>query len=635
MSISLTLNGSSYIIPTPGELGWGSNLDAFFVAIPAGCLQKTGGSFTLTAETNFGTGFGLKTAYLKSQSSNIASTGILRLANGDNISWRDNLNTIDIPLSVNSSNQLTFNGNPVGGTLPTLLANRAVITNGTGGLTVSTTTNTEISYLSGVTGPIQTQLNNKLNLSGGTLLLSNGTNLAPALAFSGDLDTGIYNAGADKIGFAVNGAEVFQIGDTTNYTWLPLLPISAVDLGGASNKWSSVWGSTAYFGGLTASRVIGGGIAAPVQIETAVTDTAKLSITQNCTNLSGPILGFVKTRGSVVGSNTLVVIGDELGTICWYAADGTDTQSAAASIACQVGGNPGANDTPGNLVFNTTPDGSASPLTRMTILADGRIGINSSAALSSTNGGVDIWSGGLGLIIGADNNAITRTDATTKNGQMGSAHYTNSEEPAALLLMGSGVTSNVLSIGGGSSAMNTATELRLYTAANNTTLTGSVQMTIDSTGAVTQPSQPSFLAKTIGSPDSNATGDNSLYIIQYGTEVFDQGNNYSGSTYTFTASVTGKYLFTASCLLENIDSSHTGVSRLALNTTVATYNLDYHDHVYASAPNGMLFLGGSLIVPMTAGDTAYVVVQVNGGTKTINVRGAEPNYTNFSGSLIN
>jgi hypothetical protein len=161
MSISLTLNGSSYIIPTPGELGWGSNLDAFFVAIPAGCLQKTGGSFTLTAETNFGTGFGLKTAYLKSQSLNIASTGILRLANGDSISWRDNLNTLDIPLSVNSSNQLTFNGNPVGGTLPALTINRAVISNGSGALAVSPTTSTEIGYVSGVTGAIQTQLGAK------------------------------------------------------------------------------------------------------------------------------------------------------------------------------------------------------------------------------------------------------------------------------------------------------------------------------------------------------------------------------------------------------------------------------------------------------------------------------------------
>lgn len=45
-----------------------------------------------------------------------------------------------------------------------LTANRAVISNGSGGLTVSTATNTEIGYLSGVTSAIQTQLNNKQGL---------------------------------------------------------------------------------------------------------------------------------------------------------------------------------------------------------------------------------------------------------------------------------------------------------------------------------------------------------------------------------------------------------------------------------------------------------------------------------------
>lgn len=113
MSIALTFNGQNYIIPTTNEVGWGSNLDDYLVAIAAGALQKTGGNFTLAADVDFGGAFGLKAQYFKSRSVNPALTGILRLANGDLISWRDSTNTSDLSLTVNSLNQLVYNGTPL------------------------------------------------------------------------------------------------------------------------------------------------------------------------------------------------------------------------------------------------------------------------------------------------------------------------------------------------------------------------------------------------------------------------------------------------------------------------------------------------------------------------------------------
>ena len=51
-----------------------------------------------------------------------------------------------------------------------LTASRALVSDGTGKITASaSTTSTELSYVAGVTSAIQTQLNSKLNLSGGTL----------------------------------------------------------------------------------------------------------------------------------------------------------------------------------------------------------------------------------------------------------------------------------------------------------------------------------------------------------------------------------------------------------------------------------------------------------------------------------
>ena len=91
MSLIVTFNGNNYIIPTTNEVGWGSNLDAYFVAIAAGALQKTGGLFTLSAEADFGASFGLKALYYKSRTANIASTWVsLRLANNlrCRLAWR-------------------------------------------------------------------------------------------------------------------------------------------------------------------------------------------------------------------------------------------------------------------------------------------------------------------------------------------------------------------------------------------------------------------------------------------------------------------------------------------------------------------------------------------------------------------
>lgn len=114
MSLNVTLNGSVYIIPETGEVGWGGNTTSYLVAIAAGVLQKTGGSFLLSAEIDFGASFGLKSLYYKSRSSNIATTGILRLNNNsDAVSWRNVANSTDLPLTVDSSDRLSYNGSPV------------------------------------------------------------------------------------------------------------------------------------------------------------------------------------------------------------------------------------------------------------------------------------------------------------------------------------------------------------------------------------------------------------------------------------------------------------------------------------------------------------------------------------------
>jgi hypothetical protein len=76
--------------------------------------------------------------------------------------------------------------------------------------------------------------------------------------------------------------------------------------------------------------------------------------------------------------------------------------------------------------------------------------------------------GGSWALIGGD----TVTDASSKRLRIGATHYTNAEEPFTLLDATSGPSANTLNIGGGTGSGNAATEVSVWTAANNTTVTG-------------------------------------------------------------------------------------------------------------------------------------------------------------------
>ena len=95
-------------------------------------------------------------------------------------------------------------------------------------------------------------------------------------------------------------------------------------------------------------------------------------------NDSGPFIQLLKSRNGTVGSNTVVQSGDELGTLNFQGADGTDFHSGAR-IVSKVDGTPGNNDMPGRLEFHTTSDGASSPTERLRITSAGKIGINETA----------------------------------------------------------------------------------------------------------------------------------------------------------------------------------------------------------------------------------------------------------------
>ena len=84
---------------------------------------------------------------------------------------------------------------------------------------------------------------------------------------------------------------------------------------------------------------------------------------------------FAKGRSGTLGNYTIVQDDDVLGRITWCADDGVDMNSVAAQMSVSIDGTPGANDTPGRMVFATTADGSASPTERLRIGSAGQFGI--------------------------------------------------------------------------------------------------------------------------------------------------------------------------------------------------------------------------------------------------------------------
>jgi hypothetical protein len=114
MSTSVTWNGSSYTVPSTSEENWSgaTKVDGLLIALVNHGFQKTGGTFTLSADADFGVTAGLKSVYYKSRGT-VATTGVLRLGNAEVIAWMNAAGNANIPLTVNSSDQLTFNGTVV------------------------------------------------------------------------------------------------------------------------------------------------------------------------------------------------------------------------------------------------------------------------------------------------------------------------------------------------------------------------------------------------------------------------------------------------------------------------------------------------------------------------------------------
>jgi hypothetical protein len=123
----------------------------------------------------------------------------------------------------------------------------------------------------------------------------------------------------------------------------------------------------------TTSQLVTGGYAKIQVSGTSASGDAHISCWQYSDSADGAELILGSSRGSTVGSTTVVQNNDRLGRIRFGAGDGSDLTNRAAEIKVEIDGTPGDNDTPARIVFGTASESSASATERMRIDNAGRI----------------------------------------------------------------------------------------------------------------------------------------------------------------------------------------------------------------------------------------------------------------------
>jgi len=177
----------------------------------------------------------------------------------------------------------------------------------------------------------------------------------------------------------------------------------------------------------TARSNLGGGAqSARLQIEGTTGDTARISQIQNANSSNAIQYIFAKSRGTAVGSNTIVQSGDGIGQLSFEGSDGTNFVQAA-SITGAVDGTPGADDMPGRLVFSVTQDTQSSPTEALRITND-RVRCYNQAAPAAVDTTATLTVGNLktGIITSSTAAAVTMTLPTGTDTEAGFSNvYTN------------------------------------------------------------------------------------------------------------------------------------------------------------------------------------------------------------------
>jgi len=280
--------------------------------------------------------------------------------------------------------------------------------------------------------------------------------------------------------FGTNGDPRITIDASGNFNVGSAATIKA----GGNATFSGIVTATSFVGGLPITsgadnRIITASSASAIQGESNLTfDGGALSQTIDA-NDEGINITSSGAHSARLKVDTNQSSADD--TIFFQSARWNSTE--VASIHFRAGADT-TNKDDGRLTFHTRPSGS-SMAERLRIDESGRIGIQGAA----TRALLDVRASGgsntmLTAVFGANEGQTggSLSDNADKAARVGSYHYDIDEEPFGIFVASGSNGTNNLTLGGGTSLMNAATAVSIYTAANSTTTNGTKRLEIDSNG---------------------------------------------------------------------------------------------------------------------------------------------------------
>lgn len=174
------------------------------------------------------------------------------------------------------------------------------------------------------------------------------------------------------------------------------------------------------------------------------------------------------------------------------------------------------------------------------------------------------------------------------------------------------------------SASGSFTVKRLVKAIDtNGTIEDGGGISADSNGRITNANQPLVMAY-VNANVSNVSGDGTAYQIIFNSTTANQGSMLNTSNGLLSAPVTGNYFIKGTV----------GYSGLSASYTIALINVITAHGIYQSSSvnpgvvrdgNNNLIVPFDAYLPMTASDTFYVQIIVNGSTKSVGILGGSSN----------
>lgn len=188
-------------------------------------------------------------------------------------------------------------------------------------------------------------------------------------------------------GTGIGGHIRFTAGSTTGQTNGDGFEVGIDDAGNAelknyeNNNLSFFTNNTRYLTLANTGQTIVGNSPTPIDITGSAAfpqfqilglGAVQMASIQYSNDTIAPVFNAIKSRGTVIGTQTILQADDELGRFQFRGSDGVNFQ-AGASIRALVDGTPSAGSMPGRLILMTTPSGAVTPVERMRISQNGHV----------------------------------------------------------------------------------------------------------------------------------------------------------------------------------------------------------------------------------------------------------------------